>query len=185
MNEGNKRLLLIACILLSLSLVTLEAKAQKIPPCPKGQKWSPSKKGCVPASVGSSTIGCLGCVPDDLLFRQNERVIVELAPFRQAKGKGQAEVTRVANLTKVNLKIEGMTGQDGKYAVYAVHTVNGQREATLLGPINIVNGTGQLQANTQIDRFALVITKSDQVNQITDDNLMIRSTVVKSKVAVP
>jgi len=91
----------------------------------------------------------------------NKEVVVQLNPGGSFKGTGTAHIIRSADGTAVNLDLSGMPADVNKMYVYAV---NPSGTASLLGPLDVVNGVANQSFSTPLNQFMLVLSPLGEMN---------------------
>jgi hypothetical protein len=113
----------------------------------------------------------------------NKEVVVQLAPGGSFKGAGTAHILRSADGTAVDLDLNGMPSDVNKMYVYAVAPSGA---ASLLGPVDIVDGVASQSFSTPLNQFMLVLSPLDSMNTFdTDTNIAFRSAAPRGYAVVP
>jgi len=117
-------------------------------------------------------------------YPAGKEVMVNLSPTTMIPGaKGTARVMRMGSETSVNLDLSGLSGDMSNYYVYAVDPAGA---TTLLGPLNVTNGTGTLSVKTPMDKFMLVLSPEENLSAIgSDTKVVLRSSVPQGFAIVP
>ncbi len=114
----------------------------------------------------------------------NREVTLDFTPgstFTSATSR--ARIMRMGDHTMVNLDLSGLPSTVTSFNVYAVDPMG---KATLLGPINITNGTATQQFMTPLNRFMLVLSPDANVTTYSPNtNFAFRSNVPQGFAVVP
>src|SRR3954463_7962085 len=94
----------------------------------------------------------------------DKEVTVNLTPNGIANATGRAIIHRMANGTAINLNLSGLANDVSTLNLYAVDPTG---RATLLGPINISNGTATYNTVTPMDKFMLVLSPDADLTTYT------------------
>jgi len=96
----------------------------------------------------------------------NKEVTVQLTPTDTLKGAlGTARIMRSDRDTMVNLNLSGVPSDMNRVYVYAVAPTGA---VSLLGPVDVANGSATSSFNTPLNQFMLVLSPSE--NMSTFDN---------------
>lgn len=114
----------------------------------------------------------------------DKEVIVNLTPTATTTGAiGTARIRRMADHTMINLDLRGVTGDVTNFNLYAVDQTG---KATLLGPVNITNGTAAISTMTPLNRFMLVLSPESNLTAIAPEtNIVFRSAVPEGFAVIP
>ena len=114
----------------------------------------------------------------------DKEVIVNLMPTTSIPGAvGTARVRRMADHTMINLDLKGLTGEMTAFNLYAVDQTG---KATLLGPVNVTNGTAAISTVTPLNRFMLVLSPEANLTTIAPETKVVfRSAVPEGFAVVP
>ena len=114
----------------------------------------------------------------------DKEVIVNLTPTGSIPGAiGTARIKRMADHTMINLDLKGMPGDVTSFNLYAVDPTG---KATLLGPVNVNNGTAAVSTMTPLNRFMLVLSPEANLTTIAPETRVVfRSAVPEGFAVVP
>ena len=117
-------------------------------------------------------------------YPANKEVWVDLTPGTNLMGaKGRAKVVRTGDNTSINLDLSGLTGDINNYNLYAVDPLG---KVSLLGPVNINNGTATQTFTTPLNKFMLVLSPQSDLTTIgSDTQIAFRSAVPQGMAVVP
>ncbi|HEV7646189.1 MAG TPA: hypothetical protein VGO50_19805 [Pyrinomonadaceae bacterium] len=144
----SKKILLVLGSLLILSIFSTLAIAQET----VTKTTTTTKKEVVQNPDGSWTV---------IEYPVNKEVVVQLTPTANFKGTGTAHIIRAADGTAVNLDLSGMPADMSKVYVYAVAPTGA---ASLLGPLDVVNGVASQSFSTPLNQFMLVLSPVENMN---------------------
>jgi hypothetical protein len=112
-----------------------------------------------------------------------KETIVSLNPVALSGATGTATILRAADGTIIKLNLTGLPTEVTAMNVYAVDPSG---KITLLGPVQIVNGTGTFKTSTPMSKFMLVTAPDDALTAYNDSTLVFfRSTVPTGLAAIP
>ncbi len=114
----------------------------------------------------------------------DKEVIVNLTPTSLTPGAvGTARIKRMADHTMINLDLKGVTGDVTNFNLYAVDQTG---KTTLLGPVNITDGTATISTMTPLNRFMLVLSPESNLMTIAPETRVVfRSAVPEGFAVVP
>jgi hypothetical protein len=114
----------------------------------------------------------------------DKEVIVNLTPTSSIPGAvGTARIRRMPDHTMINLDLKGITGDVTNFNLYAVDQTG---KATLLGPVNVNNGTAAISTMTPLNRFMLVLSPETNLTTIAPETRVVfRSAVPEGFAVVP
>jgi hypothetical protein len=114
----------------------------------------------------------------------DKEVIVNLTPTTTIPGAvGTAKIHRMKDGTMINLDIKGVTGDATAFNLYAVDPTG---KATLLGPVNVTNGTATISTTTPLNRFMLVLSPEADLTTVSPEtNIVFRSVVPEGFAVIP
>ena len=114
----------------------------------------------------------------------DKEVVVDLNPTSLIPGaKGTARIIRRNNDTTVNLDLTGLTGDINSYNLYAIDPAG---KLTMLGPVNVNNGTAKQTFTTTLDKFMLVLSPEANMASLTPESkVVLRSAVPQGFAVVP
>jgi hypothetical protein len=138
----SKKILLVLGSLLILSIFSTLAIAQET----VTKTTTTTKKEVVQNPDGTWTV---------IEYPVNKEVVVQLTPAGNFKATGTAHIIRAADGTAVNLDLSGMPADMSKVYVYAVAPTGA---ASLLGPVDVVNGVASQSFSTPLNQFMLVLS---------------------------
>lgn len=112
-----------------------------------------------------------------------KEVMVNLTPgMNLGSARGMARVMRMGDETTVNLDLSGLPADASNYYVYAVDPAGA---VTLLGPANIAGGMSKVSFKTPMNKFMLVLSPTEGLNNIGNDTMVtFRSAVPKGYAVV-
>ena len=113
----------------------------------------------------------------------DKEVVVDLTPGMNLAGAmGRARVKRMADHTMVHLDLSGLSNVDG-LSLYAVDPYG---KTTILGPVNVTNGTAAQDFTTPLNRFMLVLSPESNLTAFAPSTpVLFRSAVPKGFAVVP
>ncbi|MGB7926491.1 MAG: anti-sigma factor [Pyrinomonadaceae bacterium] len=115
-------------------------------------------------------------------YPADKEVTVALQPTTIIPGaQGTAKVIRHSDHTMVNLNLTGLTGDVRDFNLYAVDQTG---KATLLGPVNVNNGTATLNTMTPLSKFMLVLSPDANLSTFTPQTQVVLRSAVPSGYAV-
>ena len=106
----------------------------------------------------------------------DKEVVVDLLPTSLIPdSKGSATVTRGSDQTTIKIEVSGFSGDTNSYNLYAIdHT----GKVTMLGSVSISEGSGVLNAQTQLTKFMLVLSPEAGLTAIgADTPVALRSAI--------
>lgn len=113
----------------------------------------------------------------------DKEVTVNLTPNGIANATGRAIIHRMADGTAINLNLSGLANDVSSLNLYAVDPTG---RATLLGPINISNGTATYNTVTPMDKFMLVLSPDANLTTYTPQTrVLFRSAAPQGFAVVP
>jgi len=112
----------------------------------------------------------------------NKEVVVQLTPSGTFKGNGNARIIRSADGTAVNLDLSGMPADMSKMYLYAVSPSG---SASLLGPLDVVNGAANQSFSTPLNQFMLVLSPVENLTMFDDNAIGLRSALPAGYAVVP
>jgi len=112
-----------------------------------------------------------------------KEVAVILNPIALKEGRGTATILRDPTGTTIKLNLAGLPADMSTVNIY---TVDPSGATTLLGPVQIENGSGTLVAATPLNRFMLIASPDASLTTYgPDTSVIFRSSVPEGYAVVP
>jgi hypothetical protein len=117
-------------------------------------------------------------------YPANKEVTLSFTPGANlSSAQGRAKVMRTGDQTTINLDLSGLPASATSLNLYAVDP---KGMVTLLGPINISNGTATQTFTTPMNKFMLVLSPESNLASISPStNIAFRSAVPQGFAVVP
>src|SRR3977135_2347227 len=112
-----------------------------------------------------------------------KETIVNLNPIGLSGAKGQAAILRAADGTTIKVNLSGLPTEATAVNLYAVDPTGA---VTMLGPVEIANGTGVFTTSIPMSRFMLVASPDANLSAYNDSSqVYFRSTVPSGLTVIP
>ena len=112
-----------------------------------------------------------------------KETIVNLNPIGLSGARGQATILRAADGTTIKVNLSGLPTEATAVNLYAVDPTGA---VTMLGPVEIANGTGVFTTSIPLSRFMLVASPDPNLSAYSDSTqLYFRSAVPSGLTVIP